>query len=166
MVGSLFFASNKIKKFVPFYKVETMIEYSEYKSLVDILEKSENHENTYQEVMTKEPKVLDTINNVVNYYRDVDIKEKQFVNMNISYIVYRFFNVWSEIFKELVNTDPKKLDFLEIFTKDDRLIYIGVMLILISVFMYYVDITKAVKPAKQIQQNFSIPLTIPSIPTK
>lgn len=143
-----------------------MIEYSEYKSLVDILEKSDNHENTYQEVMNKETNVLKTINNVVNYYRDVDIKERQFVNMNISYVVYRFFNIWGDIFKELVNTDPKKLSLLDVFTKDDRLIYIGVMLILISIFLYYIDISRshvseAIKP-----QSFSIPLMVPPIPSK
>lgn len=140
-----------------------MIEYSEYKSLVDILEKSDNHENTYQEVMDKETNVLKTINNVVNYYRDVDIKEKQFVNMNISYIVYRFLNIWGDIFKELVNIDSSKMNLFEIFTKDDRLIYIGVMLILLSIFLYYIDISRAL-PKQMTPQSFSIPLMIPPVP--
>ncbi len=135
-----------------------MIEYSEYKSLVDILEKSDNHENTYQEVMKKETNVLDTINNVVNYYKDIDIKEKQFVNMNISYVVYRFFNVWGDIFKELVNTDVNKLNLLEVFTKDDRLIYIGVLFIMISIFLYYIEISKS---SSKLPIPTSIPLSLP-----
>lgn len=135
-----------------------MIEYSEYKSLVDILAKSENHENTYQEVMNKETNVLDTVNNVVNYYKDIDIKEKQFVNMNISYVVYRFFNVWGELFKDLVNGDMKNVNLMDIFTKDDRLIYIGAMLVLISVFLYYIEITKSID-IKQVPMT--IPITMP-----
>ena len=120
-----------------------MIEYSEYKSLVDVIEKSQNHENTYEEVMKKEEKVLDTMNRVIKYYRDVDIKEQQFVNMPISKVVYRFFNVWIEMFNELMDANnTKRVDFLSVFTKDDRLVYIGVFLVLLSVFLFYVEITR------------------------
>ena len=50
-----------------------MLEYSEYKSLMDILDRS-NTENSYQDLMKKEEKVLDTVNNVIKHYKDTDIK--------------------------------------------------------------------------------------------
>ena len=52
-----------------------MLEYSDYKSLVNTLEQS-NHDNTYQELINKEDKVLDTVNRVIKNYRDEDVKEK------------------------------------------------------------------------------------------
>lgn len=117
-----------------------MLEYSDYKSLVDTLKQS-NQENTYQDIMKKEATALDTINRVIKYYRDEDIKEKQFVNMPISFVVYRFFTVWIEIFDDLVRG---KDDILSIFNKDDRLVYIGVMFIILSICLYYVEITRPV----------------------
>jgi len=118
-----------------------MIEYSEYKSLVDTLQES-NMDTTYQEVMKKEAKVLDTINTVVKYYRDADIKENQFVNLPVHYVIFRFLNVWLEIYKDMVQGNVKTFDkFVGIFAKDDRLIYVGCMCILISALLFFVNTT-------------------------
>lgn len=123
-----------------------MLEYSEYKTLVDILEKSGNHETTYQDVMKKEDKVLDTLNNVTKYYRDDKTRETQFVNMPVHFVIFRFFNVWLDIYNELINTNFKTIrEFTKIFTKEDRLIYIGIFFVLISFFIYFVDSTKNLK---------------------
>lgn len=117
-----------------------MLDYSEYKSFVETLEQS-NHENTYEEVMRKEEKVLDTMNRVIRYHRDIDLKDKQFMNLPVAVAVQRFFMVLNDIFSELVNG---KYDSLSgVFTKGDRLIYIGALLILLSIFIYYVEITRS-----------------------
>lgn len=115
-----------------------MLNYSDYKSFVDTLDQS-NHDNTYQELIGKEDKVLDTVNSVVKYYKDKDVKEKQFINLPVAYVVQRFFEVWSDIFYDLVNHKH----IMDIVTKDDRLIYIGAMMILLSIFLYYVEITRS-----------------------
>lgn len=119
-----------------------MLEYSDYKSLVNTLEQS-NHDNTYQELINKEDKVLDTVNRVIKNYRDDDVKEKEFINHTISQVVYKFFNIWIEIFNDLLNSDGN--DIFDIFTRDDRLVYIGIMFIFISIFLYYVEISKSSK---------------------
>lgn len=116
------------------------LEYSDYKSLINTLEQS-NHDNTYQEMIGKEEKVLDTMNNVIKYYRDADVKEYEFINLSITQAVYRFFNIWIEIFNELI--DRKNSEKIQtILMKDDRLVYIGIMLIIISICIYYSEITK------------------------
>jgi hypothetical protein len=121
-----------------------MIEYSEYKSLVDILKES-NQDNTYQDVMKKEEKVLDTINSVVKYYKDTDVKEQQFVNQPMQYVLFRFGNVWLDIYNDIINQRVDTLQkMFRIFTKDDRLVYIGLMCIVISVLLYFVDNTSNV----------------------
>lgn len=108
------------------------LEYSDYNDLVDILEKS-NADNTYEILMKKEEKVLDTVNNVVKYYNDNEIKQTQLINMPLSYIIQQFFNTWININKELYET--KKFS-LEIFTKEDRLFYIGITFIIISLLLF------------------------------
>jgi hypothetical protein len=117
-----------------------MLEYSDYKSLIDTLEQS-NQDNTYQILMNKEDKVLDTMNRVIKYYKDEDAKEKEFINYTISQVVYKFFNVWIEIFNEIINKNGSNI--IEILIKDDRLIYIGVMFIFISIILYYVEISRS-----------------------
>lgn len=115
-----------------------MIEYSEYKSFVDTLQRS-NHDSTYSEVMSKENKVLDTMNQVIKHYRDETLNEKQFTNMPLAFVVYRFFNVWTEIYHDIVD---RNVNVTSAFTKDDRLVYIGIMCILLSIMLYYVEITR------------------------
>lgn len=117
------------------------LEYSDYNNLIDTLEQS-NHDNTYQDMIGKEDKVLDTMNNVIKYYRDADIKEYEFINLSISQAVYKFFNIWTEMFNEIIDNN-KSQSILNILMKDDRLVYIGIMLIIISIFLYYVEITRS-----------------------
>jgi len=116
-----------------------MLEYGDYKSLLNVIQQS-NQDNTYQELIGKEDRVLDTVNRVINFYRDEDAKENEFINYTISQAVYKFFNVWIEMFNEIMNNNGKNI--IETVTKDDRLIFIGIMCILISVSLYYVQITK------------------------
>jgi hypothetical protein len=115
-----------------------MLEYSDYKSLVNTLEQS-NHDNTYQDVMSKEGKALDTMNRVIKYYRDSDVKEFEFINNTISQVVYKFFNIWIDMFNDIMNNK----NIIETISKDDRLVYIGITSIFISVFLYYVEISKS-----------------------
>jgi hypothetical protein len=115
-----------------------MIEYSEYKSIVDTLQHS-NQETTYSEMMAKENKVLDTMNQVIKHYRDDTIQTKQFTNMPIAFVVYRFFNIWIEIYHDILD---RKENVLTALSKEDRLIYVGIMCILFSVILYYVEITQ------------------------
>jgi hypothetical protein len=115
-----------------------MLEYSDYKSLVNTLEQS-NQDNTYEDVMKKEVKTLDTMNKVINYYRDSDAKEFEFINNTISQVVYKFFNIWIDMFNDIMNNK----NFIETISKDDHLVYIGITCIFISIFLYYVEISKS-----------------------
>lgn len=116
-----------------------MIEYSEYNSLVDILDKSED--DNYTKLISKEKDVLNTINDVVKYYRDKDTKEYQFVNKPLIEIYLSFFNTFLDIFNDFINMD-KNTNIINIFTKNDRMIYIGILIIVISLFLFYIKISK------------------------
>lgn len=117
-----------------------MLDYSEYKALVDILDKSELDE-TYKELMKKEDKVLDTVNSVVNHYKERKQAKKQFINMSIYEIYNLFFLEWPLFIMDLYKV--KKLDdFIVVVSKGNRLIYIGVMLVLISFILFFVENSK------------------------
>lgn len=106
------------------------IEYAEYKEVLDVLQK-DNVENSYEELMKKEEKTLDTINNVVKYYKDIELADGQLINQSIHTIVMRFFDVWNNILEDIVKIRSIN-DIWEVFTKGDRIIFIGMTLILVA----------------------------------
>ena len=117
-----------------FYK-KPDLEYTElkeaelnYNEVTDILAKSD----PYQELMEKESKVLNAVNSIVKSYKDNEIVDTEFVNMRLSFIANRFFVVIQEIIKDLVD---RKIN-IETFTKDDRVFYVGIFLIIISMVVY------------------------------
>jgi len=110
-----------------------MIEYSEYGELTDILARS-NHETTYEDLMKKEEKVLDTVNSVVKYYQEKKKERTQFTQMNILDVLYNFFTEWSLMIADVSKLNSGTLKFsYQLFTKNDRPIYIGIMFILIAI---------------------------------
>ena len=117
-----------------------MLDYSEYKALVDILDKSELDE-TYKELMKKEDKVLDTVNSVVNHYQEKKTSKKQFINMSIYEIYNLFFLEWPLFIMDLYKV--KTFDgFVKAVSKGNRLIYIGVLLVLISFILFFIENSK------------------------
>ena len=116
------------------------LEYGEYKDLIDTLEQS-NVEDSYQKLMGKEDKVLDTINRSIKFYRDEKQKKKEFIHLDIIEIVMRFINNWIEIIQELIEIKDIS-DLPNIFLDKDRAFYVGIMLIVVSILIYLIEITK------------------------
>jgi hypothetical protein len=116
----------------------SQLEYSEYNNIVEVIDKS-NAENAYQDLMGKEEKVLDTVNNVIKYYNDNEIKDTQFINQSFSYLVQHFFKTWSDIGTEIIESKNLLNDFIYIIKKENRIFYIGIMFIIISIFLYLVS---------------------------
>lgn len=117
-----------------------MLEYSEYKSLVDILQKSDVS-NAYEELMKKEENVLRTVNHVVKHVRDQKIEERQFVHHTLYEIFMMFFTELPIMFREFL--DVKSLDdFMKSVTKGNRMMLIAILFICISLFLFFIDISK------------------------
>jgi hypothetical protein len=117
-----------------------MLEYSEYKDVVDILSRT-NHENTYEDLMSKEGKVLDTVNAVVKSYRDRQIKNIEMINRPIAENISRFWLDMNLMIKEIM--DIKDFSSLpSVLTKGDRIIYIGALMIAFAVILFFVEISK------------------------
>ena len=117
-----------------------MLEYSEYKTLIDTLEQS-NQDSTYQEVMSKESKTLDTINRAIKVFKDEEVKHTMFVNKPIAEIVLKFLDTWIAIIKEITEKGYSMNNIVNIFNTKDRLVYVGISLIVLSIVFYYMEIT-------------------------
>lgn len=116
------------------------IEYSEYKEVLDVL-KRDDVDNSYQDLMKQEEKTLNTINNVIKYYRDDELIDGQLVNQSVHTIFMRFFDVWNQIMEELLKIKTYN-DFIVIFTKEDRLIFIGISLIIVAIIIIFIQNSK------------------------
>lgn len=117
-----------------------MLEYSEYKDVVDILSRT-NHENSYSDLMKKETKVLDTVNTVVKSYKDRQISDKELINRPVAENISRFWLDMNLMIKELLDLKGTS-SIPTILTKGDRVIYIGLILISFSIILFFVEISK------------------------
>lgn len=119
----------------------SQISYSEYKSILDIAQ-SPNQDNSYQELMKKEENTLNTVNNVIKYYQDRDIKSKQFVNLSFYEMAIRMTEIWTDIYSDILNwKDTKNNNIMDVIFKEDRSIFIGIFLIITSFFLFFIIIS-------------------------
>ena len=106
---------------------------------------------------------MDSINNILKYHnmltlsnydkfiigeqykipknRKIKINEN-FLNLSINQIWKNLSNTILSVFNDLIDKKPKNIEsFINIFTKNNRLIYVGLFLILITFVLYFIDIT-------------------------
>ena len=110
-----------------------------YKELVRLL-KNSDPTTVYEELMTKEENVLRTIDRVINYSNEQELKHKEFTNQSIVDIIHNLFwnmqLMWSELY------DVKTYqDFTKVMFKDDRKIYIGILMLVICVMLFFIMIS-------------------------
>jgi hypothetical protein len=113
------------------------IEYGEVKEILEIANRK-NVDNTYEDLMSKESKVLETVSDVVKYYRDKDIKDGEFINQSISIIMERFVEVWVEIINGVASASSIK-DILRVMGDKDHPMYIGITMVVIALFLFLIE---------------------------
>lgn len=111
----------------------------EYSQLQRLL-KSSNPTEIYSELMGKEEHVLDTINRVVNQSNEKEIKGTEFLNLSLLEITQKLFWNMQLTLHELYEVRTFQ-DLKKVFLKDDRKIYIGIVLVLISMFLFFIMIS-------------------------
>lgn len=116
------------------------LNYSEYKSLVDLI-KSDDIYNKYENLMKKENKVLDTVNHVIKNVKNIESQQNQIIHMSIYQIYNNMFLEIPKIMNELYRINNTN-DIIIILTKNNRLIYLGIILVLISIFLFFIEISK------------------------
>lgn len=116
-----------------------MLEYSEYKSLMDTLGRTDR-DTVYEDLMKKETDVLTNVNAVVKDYRDHQHDNKQFINMSINDIIHKFFTEIPLVMIE-VHKAKSPQDYAAILYKGDRLVYLGILLVIIAFCIFFAEIS-------------------------
>lgn len=113
-----------------------MLDYSEYKSLIEILDQSDNTD-AYKDLMKKEDKVLDTVNAVVNHYKEKQYKKKMFLNMSLAEVYNMLFLEWPLIMRDLSKAKTFN-DYTGVVLKNNRPFFIGIVCLVVAVFLFFV----------------------------
>jgi hypothetical protein len=109
----------------------------EYQKLLADLYSS-NKDNLYQQLIEKETEVLKTINKAANADQRDNILAGHFVHMPVMAVIQRMYEVLNDIGRELPKTKDMQ-DIVKVVRKSDRIIYIGVTLVIIAMFLLVVQ---------------------------
>lgn len=69
-------------------------------------------------------------------------ENSKFMNLSLNDVIYKFTNTMMELIHELPKAYEEDNLSYEIFTKDDRIIYVGIFFVLLAVFLYFISLTK------------------------
>lgn len=118
--------------------------YLEYKSLSNLLTEVPR-DDVYTELMKKEERVLDVVNRIAEQQNKKSQIDSMFYNMTLIEIVLSFVTNIRNMFQELIVVDIKAYQnpsfFVEILWTGDRKIYLGMLVVLISLFIFFIDIS-------------------------
>ena len=65
----------------------------------------------------------------------------KFMNLSLNEILYKFTNTMIDILNDLIKEYENDNILINIFIKDDRLIYIGIFFILFALFLYFINVS-------------------------
>jgi hypothetical protein len=116
-----------------------MSDYMEYKNLLNLLEKSDVS-TVYDELIKKEENVLHTINRVANLQSQEKSDKNDFTKLQLHQIIFKMMTTLKEIHEELLKSKSPK-DVPNIFMKDDRKIYLGIFLVILAMFLFFICIS-------------------------
>ncbi len=114
-------------------------EFMEYSQLKELLDYGPTN-GIYEELMKKEENVLKTINRLVDRSNQKQLESEEIINMSFTDLYKHFNTDVYKMFNELF--EVKTTDDLRKFFKDaKRSIYLGIFVVLVSLFMFFVVIT-------------------------
>lgn len=76
-----------------------------------------------------------------NIIEQEKFENNKFLNLSLNEVFYKFTNTMMELIHELPLAYEKNGINAEIFTKNDRPIYIGIFFILLAIFIYFVSVS-------------------------
>lgn len=120
---------------------------NEYANVLKLVEEKDdvdsNKATIYQQLMEKEDKVLDVLNRMVKKDTTKSDKMLFFYNQSLIDITMKFSNNMVNIFEELfIERQFKSFNELQhILLDGDRKIYLGILVVLVGIFLFFVDIS-------------------------
>lgn len=101
-------------------------------------------DSIYDEIMKKEKNVKEIIDRVIDHEKKKELN-KLFVNTKFSDILLNIFKVLNDILEDF--TKSKKLSvkkFKRILSKEKRIIYVGIFMIVCAIFLALIEISDSV----------------------
>lgn len=103
-----------------------------------------NKDSIYEEIIGKEKNIKEVIDRVIEY-KENKKKEDLFINTSFNDIFLNIFKVLNNLFDDLTKYDKLSYKQLQkIIKKKHRLIYIGLFMIIISIFLALIEISDKV----------------------
>lgn len=114
---------------------------TEFMALEDFnkLLKSAKPEHLYEELVQKEDRLLQTLNRVVDYSNKKEMESKEFINMPVKDVAKGFMSSMLELFEDLVKVKTAN-QLITAMMKSDRIIYFGILVVIFSVILFFLDI--------------------------
>jgi hypothetical protein len=115
--------------------------YSEHDSILRLLRTGEDTEHdvtqpqnvdVYHRLLQKEERVLDTIDRVINDSVMTEVDSMAFVNLPLHVIILRTVDRLTSVLQDLLRSRSVG-DFKLAVSKEDRLMYIGIVIIVIAI---------------------------------
>jgi uncharacterized BrkB/YihY/UPF0761 family membrane protein len=107
----------------------------EYENLLRLLNSSDKAA-VYDELITKEKHVLDTINRVVNHEQRKKMKTKTITDMSLTSIAIAFHKHIVDFLNEIWQVKSLK-QLQDCLSKDERKIFVGIFLILVALLYFF-----------------------------
>lgn len=125
---------------------------------IDFLTKTNQtrNDNAYEQLLTiEEKRIKEDLNKKAYIESRREIRENDFYNLSIKDIGHNFIITWNNILSDLIASIHKykenvywwdtfkqmTKEITYILSREDRLIYVGMMMILLSIFIYFVFIS-------------------------
>jgi hypothetical protein len=113
-------------------------EFMEYNDFNKLLQSSKP-QHLYEELINKEDRLLQTLNRVVDYSNKKELESKEFLHTPVKDVGKGFMSSMLELFEGLFKVKTTE-QLMALFIDADRIIYFGILIIMISVIMFFLDI--------------------------
>lgn len=118
--------------------------YLDYDFLQQSLTELETNENTrgniYEQIMQKEENAINLMHRIAEQKSNTQNIDSNVLNQSIREMARNSILQWMSMYNDIVQT--KNYDIVHVFYNQDRKIYTGILLVLISIVLFFVEISE------------------------
>lgn len=111
----------------------------EYNDILNLLNNGAAKDDVYDHLMQREKEVLNAVNRVAESEMSKTTYKSSFLNMSVIDLIGNFAKTWLAIYTEFLHLKNPR-DIVRILWTRERKIYVGIMIVGIALFFFFVDI--------------------------
>jgi len=114
--------------------------YHDYEDLLQDLQNDQTGASTvYEKIMEKEENRINLINRIIDHKLKEKIQTRILVNSTVSDVFRQTVSTWWAIYNDILHR--KLTDPIVLFWAEERKLFTGVFIVMISLVLFFVDIT-------------------------